>query len=162
MRISLNIKIILGILTFTVSLASSFFLDDDEYDQDPAEDRTGTIPKLNITTYLNTAMEPHNALVQVTQNWLNFCMGTIFWFTSAAIYYRVNPAVAGSVTSGFKVRKFDDDDDSGLYKIFQWANKFQDDDDYDRSFKESPVKSFLGTFSTVLTGVANIIDTASR
>ncbi len=158
---SQEIKMILVILTFIVSLASSFFLDDDEYYQDPAEDRTGIIPKLNITTYLNTAMEPHNALVQVTQNWLNFCMGTIFWFTSAAIYYRVNPPRAGSVTSGLGGRKFQDDEDSGLYKIFQWANKFQDDD-YDRSFNESPVKSFLGTFSIVLAGVANTIETASR
>jgi hypothetical protein len=161
MIIPREVKMIFVVLTIGVSFAHSFFLDDDEYYQDPSEDRTGTIPKLNITTYLNTAMEPHNALVQVTQNWLNFCMGTIFWFTSAAIYYRVNPPRVGSVTSGLNGRRFDDSQDSGLYKIFQWANDLQDNE-HDGSFKESPVKSFLSTFSTVLTGVANTIETASR
>jgi hypothetical protein len=143
--------------TLTICLANGYFLDDDEYAQDPAEDRTGTIPRLNITTYLNTAMEPHNAMVQVTQNWLNFCMGTMFWFTSAAIYYRVNPPKAGSYTG----RSFEDEEEPGLYKIFKWVNSL-DEEESGRSIDDSPLTSFANTFSTVLTGVANAVETASR
>jgi hypothetical protein len=50
-----------------------------------------TLPQLNISVYMNTIFEPHNALVHASQNFLNFCMGTIFWVTSAALYYKVNP-----------------------------------------------------------------------
>ena len=147
---------IVGVLT--ICIANGYFLDDDEYAQDPADDRTGTLPRLNITTYLNTAMEPHNALVQVTQNWLNFCMGTMFWFTSAAIYYRVNPPRAGSYTGG---RGFEDEEEPGLYKIFKWVNSLEAEES-GRSLDESPLTSFANTFSTVLTGVANTVETASR
>jgi len=156
-----NIGFLLTVIS-TLTLSSSYFLDEDDYYEDTFEDRTGRIPLLNITTYLNTAMEPHNALVQVTQNWLNFCMGTIFWFTSAAIYYRVNPLRSGSVTSEQFGRDFDGIQESRLDKMFQWTINREDEDDYDRSFRESPVKSFLNTFSTVLVGVANTVETAAR
>jgi len=56
------------IAMFLLSVTNGYFLDyeDEYYEQDPAEDRTvGELPKLNITTYLNIAMEPHNAMVQV-------------------------------------------------------------------------------------------------
>ena len=46
---------------------------------------------MNISVYLQTIFEPHNALVHVSQNFFNFCMGTIFWFTTASVYYKVNP-----------------------------------------------------------------------
>ena len=35
--------------------------------------------------------EPLNAVGHVTQNFMNFCMGTVFWVTAAAIYERVHP-----------------------------------------------------------------------
>ncbi len=59
--------------------------------QEEGEARWGNIPRLNITVYLQTIFEPHNALVHVSQNFLNFCMGTIFWLATASVYYRVNP-----------------------------------------------------------------------
>ncbi len=46
---------------------------------------------MNISVYLQTIFEPHNALVHVSQNFFNFCMGTVFWVTVASVYFRVNP-----------------------------------------------------------------------
>ncbi len=56
----------MGMFTFRVT--NAYFMEDfEDYVQDPAEDRIfGELPKLNVTTYLNIAMEPHNALVQVS------------------------------------------------------------------------------------------------
>ena len=53
---------------FAFYIANAYFMEDfEDYAQDPAEDRIfGELPKLNVTTYLNIAMEPHNAMVQVS------------------------------------------------------------------------------------------------
>jgi hypothetical protein len=56
------------IVMFTFCVTDGYFLEDfEDYAQDPAEDRIfGELPKLNVSTYLNIAMEPHNAMVQVS------------------------------------------------------------------------------------------------
>ncbi len=59
--------------------------------QEEGEARWGDIPRLNISVYLQTIFEPHNALVHVSQNFFNFCMYTIYWVAAAAIHFRVNP-----------------------------------------------------------------------
>lgn len=70
-----------------------------EMSMEEGSPRWGTIPQLNVSYYVNTIFEPHNALVHASQNFLNFCMGTMFWVTSAALYYKVNP-VGGSRRNG--------------------------------------------------------------
>ena len=59
--------------------------------QEEGEARWGDIPRLNISVYLQTIFEPHNALVHVSQNFFNFMMYSIYWIVTATIYYRVNP-----------------------------------------------------------------------
>ena len=59
--------------------------------QEDGEARWGDIPRLNISVYLQTIFEPHNALVHVSQNFFNFMMYSIYWITAAAVYFRVNP-----------------------------------------------------------------------
>ena len=55
-------------LVFVVILWSSAALVLSDHGQGArSEARTlGSLPRLNITTYLNIAMEPHNAMVQVS------------------------------------------------------------------------------------------------
>jgi hypothetical protein len=59
--------------------------------EEAGEARWGSIPRMNISVYLQTIFEPHNALVHVSQNFFNFCMSTLFWVAGAVVYYRVNP-----------------------------------------------------------------------
>jgi len=37
-----------------------------------SEARWGTLPLFNVSVYMNTIFEPHNAIVHVSQNFLNF------------------------------------------------------------------------------------------
>ena len=60
-------------------------------EEEAGEARWGSIPRLNISVYLQTIFEPHNALVHVSQNFFNFAMYTIFWVATASIYFKVNP-----------------------------------------------------------------------
>ena len=59
---------LLLMVMFAFCVANAYFMEDfEDYAQTPAEDRIfGELPKLNVTTYLNIAMEPHNAMVQVS------------------------------------------------------------------------------------------------
>ena len=98
-------------------------------------------------------------------------MGTLFWFTSASIYYRVNPP--GSIpykianpnipTVGKRsvedVSASSDLPDLSLYALLDWATGF-DNFETGRDAEESPVKSFVDTFSLVLTATANMLETA--
>ena len=59
--------------------------------EDVSQPRYGTLPPLSLDRYMRAVFEPHNAMAHVTQNFMNFCMGTVFWVTAAAIYERVNP-----------------------------------------------------------------------
>ena len=63
-----KVSTLLLMVMFTFCVTDAYFLEDfEDYAQDPAEDRIfGELPKLNVSTYLNIAMEPHNAMVQVS------------------------------------------------------------------------------------------------
>ena len=125
-------------------------------------------------------------------------MGTMFWFTSAAIYHRVNPPVYGpfftptnnKVTlSNLKIKNESnnnngnnnkgndnnngngnansgsrDFEDFGLGDILDWlaGPETSSETGSGRDVEENPVKAFLQTFATVLTGVANVLETANR
>jgi len=69
------------------------------YDGQEGEPRYGTLPQFNISVFMNVIFEPHNALAHASQNFLNFCMGTLFWVSSTALYYKVNP-IGGSRREG--------------------------------------------------------------
>lgn len=79
---------------------------DVETEGDP---RWATLPQFNISVYMNVIFEPHNALVHASQNFLNFCMGTLFWVSAAALYYKVNP-IAGSRREDLEEEYFASDD----------------------------------------------------
>ena len=127
---------------------------------------------------------------QVTQNWLNFCMGTLFWFAAAAIYHRVNPPndpfesfIKHKVTNASlnnnstaepsfnsSSTSFDDILNLGVTDVIDWITGYEagtettseTGSETGREIEENPVKAFLRTFATVLTGAANILETAHR
>ena len=132
----------------------------------------------------------------------------MFWFTSAAIYHRVNPPVYGpfftptnnKVTlSNLNIKNESnnnngnnnngnnnngndnnngnnrngngnansgsrDFEDFGLGDILDWlaGPETSSEPGSGRDVEENPVKAFLQTFATVLTGVANVLETANR
>jgi hypothetical protein len=66
-------SLLLSVLVLTLSVSSAFFLDDfeDVEEEDPGEARVlGKLPNFHLETYLNIAMEPHNAMVQVLRQGL--------------------------------------------------------------------------------------------
>ena len=59
------------VLTFVVVVVTPTRVFSNKMKEDRSEARViGDLPRLDITTYLNIAMEPHNAMVQVCQKQL--------------------------------------------------------------------------------------------
>ena len=76
-------------------------LEAEAQNREEGEARWGDIPRLNLSVYLQTIFEPHNALVHVSQNFFNFMMYTIVWVAAATIHFRVNPPVDASDRSDY-------------------------------------------------------------